>query len=418
MAATRPTILFVDDEKSVLDGLRRTLFGQRDHWSMHFATSGLEALALMDRQPVDVVVSDMRMPGMDGAALLNEVRRRHPASARIILSGYSDREAIFRTIGPAHQYFVKPCNAQLLVEAVSRALATRSLLHSPVLLSLVAGMKTLPALPVVLMDLLEELQSAAGSAASVARIISSDVGLTAQILKLTNSGFFYSVGPVADVQAAVRLLGFETLRAVAVLAGVFVTFHKNGIDHAAVSRLETRSLEIGALARRLAEVERLDRAQIEQAGCAGMLAHVGSLLLFAERAGMMLDLGRDLDRSGGDVISAELAAFGASHAELGGALLGLWGFTDPVVEAVLFHHHPSVSPFAIVAGLSPIAAVHAAQHLIKPLPSGADPVLWMSAGLDLDYLSAIHVLDRIGPWSEIASRTRQEYEPCLPASAY
>lgn len=411
MADAKPVILFVDDERSVLDGLRRTLFGQRPAWDMLFAPGGAEALALMDTRPVDVVVTDMRMPGMDGAALLDKVRHLRPEAARIVLSGYSEREAIFRTIGPAHQYFIKPCPTPVLVEAINRALEMRRLLRTPELLALVSGASSVPALPKALFLLLEELQSPDGSAAEVARIIASDVGLTAQLLKLTNSGFFYtSSAPVADVHAAVRMLGFETVRAVAVLAGVFEAFHRTGMDLRVVSRLEARSLGIGCLAMRIAEAEGLPRQAAEQAQCAGMLCHVGSLMLFANWAEGMMKVGTALDQSGGDIIDAERTAFGASHPELGATLLGLWGFTDPMVEAVLFHHAPGLCPFTPQGGPSTLAILHVAQHIVKPCPRDEEEADFLARGLDRPFLEAIGVWDRIPAWVALAGQVRKECE--------
>jgi YesN/AraC family two-component response regulator len=83
-------ILFVDDESRVLDGLRRMLYAQRQRWEMEFALGGEAALEACEKGAFDVVVSDMRMPGMDGATLLGHIRDRYPSSARVILSGFSE----------------------------------------------------------------------------------------------------------------------------------------------------------------------------------------------------------------------------------------------------------------------------------------------------------------------------------------
>ena len=114
-------ILFVDDEVKLLDGLRRMLRATRKDWDVSFAGSGAEALALMDANPVDVVVTDMRMPGMDGAALLEQVSERHPAAIRIVLSGHFDVEAGLRAIPVAHQFLAKPCDPEILKAAIERA---------------------------------------------------------------------------------------------------------------------------------------------------------------------------------------------------------------------------------------------------------------------------------------------------------
>ena len=140
-------ILFVDDEPNVLSGLRRMLRSMRREWFMAFAHSGLEALAMLDDTPFDIVVTDMRMPGMDGAALLKQVMHRHPKTVRIVLSGQADREEILRAVGPIHQYLSKPCDAETIKATLTRACALDGLLPDDHLKELISKMETLPSLP-------------------------------------------------------------------------------------------------------------------------------------------------------------------------------------------------------------------------------------------------------------------------------
>src|SRR5215469_9947183 len=114
-------ILFVDDEPKVLDGLRRLLRPQRLQWDMSFIEGGEAALALLDQSPFDVIVSDLKMPGMDGTALLERAREHHPQVVRIVLSEYADLEAAFRAAQVAHQLLLKPCDAEMLRVAIDRA---------------------------------------------------------------------------------------------------------------------------------------------------------------------------------------------------------------------------------------------------------------------------------------------------------
>src|SRR5579863_1343288 len=117
------TLLFVDDEPKLLQGLQRQLRPMREEWDMHFVESGNSALEFMSGRPVDIIVSDMMMPGMDGSQLLAEVAKKHPQTVRIVLSGQAEREAVLRLVGPAHQFLSKPCEADELRKAVSRAFA-------------------------------------------------------------------------------------------------------------------------------------------------------------------------------------------------------------------------------------------------------------------------------------------------------
>ncbi|MEW6772125.1 MAG: response regulator, partial [Bacillota bacterium] len=141
------TVLFVDDDPNVIQGLRRMLRGMREQWETLFAGSGEEALAVMKAQPVDVIVADMRMPGMDGATLLTKVRELYPQVVRIMLSGHSDQELVLRAAKSAHQFLAKPCDAETLRYTIERACRLRKLFQNEDLLQAAAGITTLPSLP-------------------------------------------------------------------------------------------------------------------------------------------------------------------------------------------------------------------------------------------------------------------------------
>jgi len=113
-------ILFVDDDAKVLQALERMLYPLRTEWEMLFVGGASEALTLLAQHPCDVIVSDMRMPEMDGAQLLAAVRHKHPQMIRIGLSGQSSQETDLRAIRSAHQYLAKPCTPELLKATLTR----------------------------------------------------------------------------------------------------------------------------------------------------------------------------------------------------------------------------------------------------------------------------------------------------------
>jgi len=117
-------IIFVDDEPRVLDGIRRFLYPMRREWDMSFACSGPQALEIMAHDPFDVIVTDVRMPGMDGTELLARVRDLHPGVVRIVLSGHSDRDLTLKAAVSAHKYLSKPCDAQSLKVTIAGAVAS------------------------------------------------------------------------------------------------------------------------------------------------------------------------------------------------------------------------------------------------------------------------------------------------------
>jgi response regulator RpfG family c-di-GMP phosphodiesterase len=118
---TRPPVLLVDDEVAILDGLRRQL---RKKFTVYTANGGAEALRLLESEPVTVVVSDMRMPEMDGATFLSHVRRRNPEIVRILLTGQADTQATMAAVseGQIYRFLTKPCPPEVLVAELDSAI--------------------------------------------------------------------------------------------------------------------------------------------------------------------------------------------------------------------------------------------------------------------------------------------------------
>jgi HD-like signal output (HDOD) protein len=357
-------LLFVDDEVRVLQGLQRQLHGMRNEWRMNFIEGGKNALEFMAANPVDVIVSDMMMPGMDGAELLAQVMKHHPAVIRIVLSGHTDREAILRLVGPAHQYLSKPCNADELRSAIARAFAMRDLLANEQLKSLATRTKSLPALPALYFQLMKELRKEDSSVERISEIISKDLCMTSKILQLINSAFFGLPQRITDIQEAVIYLGVATIRALVLSIQVFSQFDEKKIKGFSIETLSAHCWMTGSLARNIARLEHCDEKMVDHCFLAGLLHDIGQLVLASgmpDDYGRVLEIARTREQS---VWTTELAQFNTTHAEVGGYLLGLWGLPNPIVEAVTLHHRPAES---VVHGFSPVIAVHVANTFAHDL---------------------------------------------------
>src|SRR5262249_18374660 len=127
--AMKKRILFVDDEVNVLQGLRRMLNTMRHEWDMVFVESGQDALALLAQAPCDVIVSDMRMPGMD-ADFLAKVRQEFPDTVRFMLTGKATLAVALQAIneGAISRFFTKPCNPLELTISIKQAMHQRALI--------------------------------------------------------------------------------------------------------------------------------------------------------------------------------------------------------------------------------------------------------------------------------------------------
>lgn len=365
-------ILFVDDESNIRDGMRRMLRSMRNQWDMEFAGSGDAALQVLNEwknahKPFDVVISDMRMPGMDGAELLARVKDISPDSVRLILSGHSDTASIMKTVGTAHQYLNKPCDPELLKRTIKRAFALRMLLRDEDLQQIVGQIDSLPSLPVVYEEVMACLQKPDASLADVARVIGKDVAMTATLLKLVSSAFFGLSKPVSTVERAVSFLGLDTLITLVLAEGIFRESPPISVPGFSIDKLWRHSLETASAARIIAGQQGLDKAVLDDAFLAGMLHDIGKLVL----AQSMPDKYGEVVQKSGNRFAAgvEQELLQTTHADIGAYLLGIWGLTDAVVEAVAFHETPGNAP---TEGLGLPLIVHAADRLVR-FPEQTDP---------------------------------------------
>lgn len=396
-------VLFVDDEPHILDGLRRTFRRKRDDWDMRFASGADEALRLLEEKPATVVVSDMKMPGRDGADLLAEVKERYPETVRVILSGHSEIELVMKAVGPSHQYLSKPCEPEKLENTIKRAQALRELLNSPELAALVARVDGLPSMPAAYQEIVQCLQRPDAGVEDVGRIIGRDIGMTAKTLKLVNSAYFGLAQPVTSIEKAVFVLGMETIMSLVLSHEVFSRYEQARAGSFNAGALASYTAEVGAATRVIAKHERLEKSAANDAFTAAMLHDAGKLVLAAELPEAYEEV---LTRTGGQVAYSEeieRELLGATHAEVGAYLIGLWGLPDPIVNAVAYHEVPSKCP-ALEFG--PLGIVHVASRLVLN-PNEGD-LEAISPSLDIDYLSRLGMSERWQDWQTVWREVQQE----------
>jgi HD-like signal output (HDOD) protein/ActR/RegA family two-component response regulator len=330
-------ILFVDDDLRFLEALRVGLLPRADAWSMTFVESGARALEELERASQDVLVADVRMPGMDGAQLLRTVRERWPDTVRIVLSGAADLGDVVRLLPVAHQYLSKPCLARRLEEVIERSLDLKAILSKSVLRALLGGTDRLPAQPRVFSRLQVAMANEKISTREVSRIIRADAMVTAKVLQIVNSAFFRPAKRVTSIEQAVTYLGFPAVRNLAMCAEVFAHRPSSGaVVPLNLERLQQHANRVAAVVHALtAETTWNDDAVLS-----ALLHDIGYWVLVQERP---RDLEKAFEVAVADRIpmyEAETRVLGASHAEVGAYLLGLWGLPYPIVEAVARHHTP------------------------------------------------------------------------------
>jgi putative nucleotidyltransferase with HDIG domain len=353
-------ILFVDDEPMVLQGLQRLLRAFRNEWDMAFVASGLEALARLAEHPFDIIVSDMRMPGMNGAELLKEVMRRYPAMVRIVLSGHADRELVSQCVGVAHQYISKPCEPEQLKAMIRNACILSGRLVDEDVRRVIGGIDRLPIVPELYLQLKTALKDEDVDARALGAIIKRDIGMTAKILKLVNSSFFGLRRVISDAEEAVTYLGIDTIKTLVLSDSIFEQSKPFETRFFNISDLWHHSMTVAAGAKAIAQAEGLAQSAREEAFVGGILHDVGVLILASNFPDTYNKAAELVITEKLTIPTAEQELFGVTHAEVGAYLLGLWGLPAPILNIVALHHRVHLQDESSV---TPLIAVHAADVL-------------------------------------------------------
>ena len=383
--------LFVDDDPAVLGGLKRMLRSIRNEIESEFVDNGSEALTRMQSDGYDVVITDIRMPGMSGIEMLEAVSEEHPDMARIILSGYSDKADTLRATGLAHQYLAKPCDAAGLRTAILRSVRMREELADPELRRLAGGARTLPSVPDLYHRINTELVSDDPSAARIGEIIAQDPAMSLKILQIVNSSFFGLRREVSDIGQATALLGLDTISSLVLAAGVFSTGPSDAVSAAMVSHVYESSLEIASIAKRIAQAAGAERAVVEESYLAGLIQDIGILALASNWPSRW----RQVDRSHMEL--SEQSIFGTTHAAFGAYIASLWGLPDSLVEAIRYHTAGADAPVgdqfdSLVALLvarafanneSDLDRVAADTRFLEPMGLASSLGAWLDAVIEM-----------------------------------
>ena len=387
-------ILFVDDEPNILLGLERLLRSHRNEWHMVFVNSGEEALEKLKVETFDLIVSDLRMPGMTGVALLDQVKEQYPDMSRFILSGHGDTDMIIQSVSVAHQFMSKPCDADIFQEAITRAARLQKLFKSDMLMEIVKDGSSLPTLPELYQELTEALQSPNSTADKIAAIIAKDMSISAKVMQLVNSAFFGLSRKIDNIGQAVGLLGAETINNIVLVTQVFGKFDEKQVQEFGIREIYSQSLAVGTSASKLMKYVTKDRKLADEAMLAGMVHELGKLVLINSNNEAWRQLYLERNNLTMPLYEAEREIMGTTHAEVGAYLIGLWGISNKVVEAVAYHDTPSNAPSN--EHFDSLTALYLA-NIFDIKGRG------VNVEFDMAYLESVGVADKIDEFAQICS---------------
>jgi len=332
-------ILLVDGDSALAQQARRAFWQSHRTWEVILAPTGAEALQILARDPVDIVICDMVLPDMTGAELIHRVRELQPGAVRIALAEHAMEEWSEQAEGDLHRLFLKPVEPSFLIGAVESLDIEDDETSVRAVRAFVGGLGRIPSLPSLYTDLVALLQREDAGMGEVARLIRRDLGVASQVLKLANSVHCASDQPVAELGRALAMLGVDSLRSLVLFRGLisgFDTPRPQGLD---LEKLWFHSFQVATGVRKLVVLEG-ETQLADLAFSVGLLHDIGLVVLATDPSGRYHAVLERAQASRVPLAVLEHEAYGVDHAQVGAHLLSLWGLPPVFCRPVREHHAP------------------------------------------------------------------------------
>lgn len=399
-------ILLVDGVTAALREIKDELVDLCAGWELPYAGTGVAALDSLAHDACDAIVVDLRLHDMGGNHLITHVMKQYPRMHRIILADLGDPQSLLRCVGNVHQFLAKPVEADRLRVVIQRAFDFEMWLPNQTVRELIGRIPRLPSPPDSYARLVKELQSDSASLDRIAELVADDPAITAKVLQLANSAAYGPPLDEADPVLAIKEIGLANARGLVLLAHSYSNFRDLDGSGFSMEKMWQHSQRTGRFARWIAEAEGADGAVVQQSATAGLLHDIGKVALGANLANAFCRAQQLIQSKGVAAWEAEQEVFGATHGEVGGCLLGIWGLPVPVVEATALHHHPARF---LSSSFSPLTAVHVANAF-----QYAANCEQARKRVDNSYLGELGLWDRLPQWWEgCAARESQQSADAL-----
>jgi len=349
-------ILLVGQDANLLAETRRAFWRDHRGWETLFAASGAEALQFLGRDPVDILVSDMRLPDMTGAELFHEVRGIEPGTVRIALADHATAEWEEKAEGDLHRLLVKPVSAAFLQGVIESLCIEDDDTSVRAVRAFVGGLDRIPSLPSLYSELLALLQRQDVGMGEVARLIRKDLGIASQVLKVANSVHCSTDRPVREIGQAAAMLGIDSLRSLVLFRGLISGIDSprpQGLD---LEQLWHHSFQVATGVRKLTVLEG-ETQLADLAFSVGLLHDIGLVVLATDPSGRYHKVLTQAQSTRIPLAVLEQEVYGVDHTQVGAHLLSLWGLPPSFCRPVREHHAPPL----VETGFPLSAALHLAD---------------------------------------------------------
>jgi HD-like signal output (HDOD) protein len=332
-------VLFVDDEQSILKSLQRSFF--LADFEVYTALGAKAGFKILEGQEIDIVVSDFRMPDMDGIQFLKLVKENYPNISRIILSGFVEHSAVLRSLtsGVATTYFAKPWDEKVLTSRINHILMIRKILKDKKLLDLLNSIEKLPTLPSLYQEFMTAYEDENKGLKDFAEIINKDVSITTKVLQIANSAFY----GLKNTTSLVNAMSYIGLNCVKDIVLTLCLTNSMKWDDNQLEQLQDIFFHSSLVNRYIPKIYVLhpQAERMSQFPAIGITHDIGKIILlqfFPERYKQILV--KQQENPALDFYESELVLGfkGTTHSEIGAYFLDWWNLPEIIVNVALFHH--------------------------------------------------------------------------------
>jgi HD-like signal output (HDOD) protein len=259
----------------------------------------------------------------------------------------------------------------------------------------------IPTLPANFYLIIDAINDPDANVHEIADIISSDVGLTAKILRLVNSSYFGLSTKVATISHSLNIIGLSPLSTLVLASAIISQFKGIPEYFVTTESFWSHSIATGIAARQISKLKNLGNEELLY--IAGMVHDIGSILIYQEYPVKAKKALTQCNEWGINLINAEKSVLGFDHAEVGGALMKKWKLPKVIQETTEYHHRPLKAP----SYKEETAIVHLADYIVQSNQLGSSGEI-KSFDMDLRVLKFLDLPEKILPW--ISEKTKESFD--------